>query len=647
MPRITKLASLATLGALLVSSALKADVRLPALFSDHMVLQRDRPIVVWGWADPGESVSVKLQEQRSTIQANLEGKWKATLEGIASGEDLTLTVAGESNTIELSNIAMGDVWICSGQSNMEWPLSKTDRASQDIPKADHANLRLFTVEKEMSFQPLDDVSSSGWRVCRPESAAEFSAVAYYFGKEIHQQTEVPIGLIHSSWGGTDIQTWTSWEVMSQTGEYEDLDPAEMAKSFEEAQANRQRFREAMSKAPGEKRKWMSPKTDVSDWKPVTLPQPWELGEIGAADGIVWYRKSFDIPQALAGSPATLSLTPIDDQDVTYLNGERIGSTSAWDAPRRYNIPRGKLKAGANTLVVKVVDHQGGGGFHGDPNLLFIEADGVKIPLTENWVYRPSVLSSDFGKTIAGPNAYPSLLYNAMIHPLLDFQIAGAIWYQGENNVNHAYRYRSYFTSLIKDWRHGWGWDFPFYWAQLANYMAPQKKPINSAWAELREAQDFALGLPRTGQAVLIDLGEADDIHPRNKRDVGYRLALNALYDTYGMDLVHTGPRFRAMTPKGREMVLSFDHTQGGLHAVNDRYGYLKGFTVAGDDQVFHWAKARIVGDKVIVSSPNVRKVVAVRYAWASNPDDANLYNGEGLPAAPFRTDDWQGVTFGK
>ncbi len=461
-----------------------ADVTLPTVVSDNMVLQRDLPVKLWGRADKGEVVSVLLNGQSAKTKAGKDGIWRIQLKAMPYGGPYDMTIKGK-NTITLRNILIGDVWVCSGQSNMEWVVANSNHAQEEIANAQYPKIRLLTVNKTMSNIPLQDADTQGWLECSPQTIDRFSAVGYFFGRELFRQTDIPIGLINTSWGGTVVETWTSIPMMQTQPEY---------------------------------------------------------------------------------------------------------------------------------------------------------AQKLSVLLTKEWRYKVSTVI-DASENV-GPNDYPSLLYNAMIAPLTSFPIKGAIWYQGESNAPEAYKYRTLFPNMITDWRKAWAQGyFPFYFVQLANFTAPVAEPGESDWAELREAQHLTLKLPNTGEAVIIDIGDAADIHPRNKQDVGYRLALNALAKTYGKQVEYSGPEYQSMKVNDNEVILSFTHDKGLF--AKSKYGYLSGFSIAGDDRKFVWAKACIEGNTVVVYSDKVNRPVAVRYAWATNPDDANLYNSDGLPASPFRTDDWK------
>lgn len=497
----------------LIAGPAGADVRLPAIFGDNMVLQSSfvKAVPVWGWARPGERVTVTFEGQTRSATTNDKGRWSVHLDPPKVGGPFEMTIEG-ANRITLHNILVGEVWVGSGQSNMQWPVKQSGDAEEEIANAKYPKIRLFTCERRVSSGPMDDTKGS-WVECSPETVPDFSAVAYYFGRELHKQLGVPVGLIHTSWGGTPAEAWTSRAAL-----------------------------EAMPECQPYVERWAK-----------------SIGDYPAA--LAKYREQLD--------------TWITD------------SAAAEDEGRPVPPPPG--------------------GVPGDPR--------------------------------ANPHR-PSGLYNAMIHPIIPFAIRGAIWYQGESNAGRAYVYRKLFPGMITDWRHAWGeGNFPFLFVQLANFQARQPEPGDSAWAELREAQLMTLALPNTAMAVIIDIGEANNIHPKNKQEVGRRLGL-AAEAMYGKKVEYSGPMYESMKVDGNSIRLTFTHAEG---LVAKDGGSLKGFAIAGEDRKFVWADAKIDGDAVVVSSASVAKPVAVRYAWADNPE-CNLYNAAGLPASPFRTDDWPGVT---
>jgi sialate O-acetylesterase len=629
----------------LLNTALYAEITLPYVLSDNMVLQRDLPVNIWGWARPGEKVTVMISGQKVSVKTGKNGEWKVQLKPIPAGGPYEMTIKGK-NSIVLKNILAGDVWVCGGQSNMEWPLSRSRNWSSDKNTCENPNIRLFYVPKNMSLKPLQNTKEAKWQACNEESASSFSAIGYYFGKNLNNDLNIPIGLINSNWGGTDIETWISLETMYADKDYtaaiDKIKVTNLDQLQKDAEMNIKKWQNAIdNEDPGIISKWYLPETDASDWKLMKLPQAWEGAGLPALDGVVWFRKEIKVAAGDAGKEAIISLGPIDDSDECYLNGVKIGKTeNRYDAPRLYKVAPGLVKAGINLISIKVIDTGGGGGLWGMDNQLYLETGSNKISLSGDWQYKVG-LDLPAPKEVSSPNSFPSLLYNGMINPLVNFPIKGVIWYQGENNAGNYIKYRTLFPAMIKDWRNKWNMgDFTFLFVQLANYMEPPLLPQQSTWAGLREAQTMTLAVPKTGMAVIIDIGDAKNIHPVNKDDVGYRLSLAALKVAYGKDIVYSGPVFKAVKINGDKIVLEFDNVGSGLVA-KDKYGYLKSFTIAGSDKKFVWARAYLTPDnKIVVSCDAVKNPIAVRYAWADNPDDANLYNTEGLPASPFRTDDW-------
>jgi sialate O-acetylesterase len=629
----------------------RAEVTLPKIFGDNMVLQRDKPIVVWGWASAQEKITVQFKGQSVNVKAGKDGKWKVSLAAEAAGGPYQLTVKGK-NTITFSNVLIGDVWICSGQSNMEWIVRNSNRAAEEIAQANYPAIRHFKVPKALATQPEKDVTGGEWKICTPENAGDFTAVGYFFARELTGALNIPVGLINTSWGGTHVETWTSRGAFEASDEFKTMITAmpklnldSLAKVKEAAHVQRiVALQGSVTEAPSAIAAWKEPTFNDSQWRHMYLPRPWEEQELGEVDGVVWFRKSVTLPAAAAGKEAVLALEKIDDSDEAYINGVKVGSTPQKPSDKRsYKVPAGILKEGVNVIAVRIEDTGLRGGMYGDAALVNLTVSGVAYPLAGEWQYR--VASIIKGNTGVGPNSYPTLLFNAMVNPLIPFAIKGAIWYQGESNASRAYQYRKAFPLMISDWRKQWGQgDFPFYFVQLASFNASYGTSARgSSWAELREAQTLTLSLPNTGMAVTTDIGEAGDIHPRNKQDVGKRLAAIALSKTYGKNNVYGGPAYQSMEVKDNKVVITFANTGGGL-VVKDRYGYLKGFEVAGADKQFRYAKATLEGNTVTVYHDAVTAPVAVRFGWADEASDTNLYNAEGFPAPPFRTDTWKGIT---
>lgn len=625
--------------------SLNATVRLPHLFSDHMVIQRDQPAKVWGWAGKNETVLVTINNQTKKVKADKYGSWTLSFDKIPIGGPYSMEIEGKDNRICLEDIYVGDVWLCSGQSNMEMPIhgwGSVDNYQEVIKNAGYHLIRTFNVSKAMDVSPKSDCDGV-WTVCSPKSVANFSAVAYFFAQKLNNELNIPIGIINSSWGGTEIESWIATDAYQNLSnhfkkKYEDIKITNFDRFVKQNEVNKNLYMAAMNNDPGMSEKWYNPSTDVSSWRKMKIPQVWE-NILGNIDGIVWFRRTFTLSEEDNGSHAMIQLGPIDDDDVLWVNGVKVGETRGYATNRLYEIPSGLLKEGENTIVVKITDYSGGGGIYGNADDLQVKTAKRQYSLAGEWLYKASVTNKLFNYVAISPNMYYGLLYNAMINPLTQFPIKGAIWYQGESNVAEAYDYRTLFPLMINTWREKWREQFPFYWVQLANYMAKDKTPQKSEWAELREAQTMALSLPLTGQAVITDIGEGDNLHPRNKQDVGLRLAFIALNKTYGMDnFVYSGPVFKSMKVLGNNICIEYDHIGQGLF-VKNKYGFVEGFSVAGVDRKFEWAQAYVYGNKVFLYSNHVAHPIAVRYSWSNNPD-VNLFNRDGLPAAPFRTDQW-------
>jgi sialate O-acetylesterase len=642
---------------LFLAVSLFAEIKLPAIFTDDMVLQQQTDAPIWGKASPGKDVKITISWDNKTysVKAATDGSWKAILKTPSYGGPYTVTIT-DGKKLVLNNVMIGEIWLCSGQSNMEMPLAgwgEVKNFKQEIAEANYPNIRLLQVKKKTSYQPQSDLilQNEKWQVCSPATVPEFSSVAYFFGRNLHQNmNNIPIGLIDASWGGTIAEAWTSAESLETmpyfakaVSEKKNLPDADAEKKYRAEYAAWEEKVMTVDKGFSNGNPvWAS--SDVNDvaWSDMSLPGLWEGNGLGEFDGIVWFRKTIDIPDDWAGKKLELSLGAIDDEEVTWFNGVKVGSTSGYNVNRVYTIPAGLVQKGKAVITVRVLDTGGGGGFGGNESEMYLkqEKSGKLLSLSGNWKYNSVI---DFSKFPTAPPALgnpnqPSVLFNAMIHPITSFAIKGAIWYQGESNADRGYQYRDLFPLMIRDWRKQMNNDIPFYFVQLANFMEQKSEPQESNWAELREAQLKTLHLNNTGMAVPIDIGEAYDIHPKNKQDVGTRLALAARVNTYGQNIPYSGPIYQTYKVDGNKMRVTFTNADGGLKIKDGQT--LKGFAIAGPDHKFYNAVAVIDGNEVIVSSPNVLFPVAVRYAWADNPD-CNLYNGAGLPASPFRTDDWR------
>ena len=650
---------------LLICTSTQAAVRVPALVGNNMVLQQEKKVRIWGWAEPNEKVTLTFANQKAEATADAQGHWQTFIGPLKAGGPFEMTLIA-SNTLTFKNILVGEVWVCSGQSNMEWPLVNSKNGAEAVAQANYPEIRLFTVQKATSETKLDDVKGQ-WVPTTPDSVGQFSAVGYYFGRELYQKLKVPVGLIHTSWGGTPAEAWTSNEALVTSAEMQPiLDRYQQSlKSLPDRQKDFQTrlvewIKKNLYEDPGNKGEalgYADPQASTSDWNTINLPQFFETAGM-KMDGAVWVRKEVDVPASWAGQPLQLSLAAIDDYDTTYFNGTKVGGIG-WDTPnsyivqRHYEVPAALVRPGRNVIAVRVFDSAGEGGF--GPGTMSLKPAGSgneSITLGGQWNYKIELeltpKTPDWGSRPEAPGPTnqnsPSVLYNAMIAPLTPYAIRGAIWYQGESNAGRAYQYRTLFPMMIRNWRSAWGeGDFPFYFVQLANWQPIKDQPGESEWAELREAQTWTLREPQTGMAVIIDIGDTNDIHPRNKLDVGQRLALWALANTYGQKGEYSGPLFEKFKVEGDKIKVTFSHAEG----LKTSDGSMpKGFAIAGEDHKFVWAEAKIEGNSVVVWSKDVMKPVAVRYAWADNPI-CNLFNKLNLPASPFRTDDWPGVTISR
>jgi sialate O-acetylesterase len=637
------------LACLLSAPSLPAAVRLPALLSDGMVLQRDTPAKVWGWAEPGEGVSVEFRAKRYSTQADAAGRWTITLDAQPAGGPDSMTIAADDDTITLRDVLVGDVWICSGQSNMTHQYRHwQERYAEEIARADERSIRQFQMPTTAALRgPLDDVSGPVWKTATAEHILDFGVVAHAFAAKLHARYGVPQGIVLTAVGGTRIEAWTSADGLRAfpdllaTAE-RNADPAYVDAINEAARRAREAAAPALAPDEGSSGPvaWFDPAYQPRGWKPITVPGWWEDQGVRDLDGVVWYRREIDLPAAVAGKEAKLKLGRIVDADEVWMNGTPVGNTTYQYPQRRYTVPAGLLKTGANTLVVRVTNRSGEGGFMPDKPY-HLQVGDAFFPLEGTWTYRVGQVFPRTPPTRSGITAQdqPAALFNGMIAPFTQHAVRGFVWYQGESNAGDPESYRALLPNLIADWRHHWGLgDLVFLVAQLPNYMAVDYLPAESNWARMREAQmEVASHTTNTGVGINIDLGEWNDIHPGDKKPVGERLALQAMRLSYGeTDVVASGPVFRSQRIEGDRIVLEFDHVGGGL--VSRDGEPLAHFAVAGPDKRFRWARAAIEGDTVIVSHESIPAPRFVRYAWADNPDFANLANREGLPAAPFRTD---------
>lgn len=635
---------------LLQAATASGEIKLPLLLSDGMVLQCDAATNIWGWASPSEEIAVEIAGTTYRTAANAAGEWQISLKPLPAGGPHRLAVRGRRDSAVVSNILVGEVWVCSGQSNMELPMRRVRPLYEaDIAAADNPMIRQFTVPQRYDFlTPQTDFPAGNWQAADPQSVLSFSATAYFFAAAIFEKYHVPIGLIHVSLGGSTTESWMSEGALqafphhlAEAKKFRDNDLIQKIETDDRkriaAWYDLLHQRDEGFKNPAQT--WLDPALDDSDWQTMQVPGYWADAAPGqAVNGVVWFRKNFDLPDYFLGQMVRLNVGRIVDADSVFLNGTFVGTTSYQYPPRRYDIPPGILKKSNNLLVVRVINNAGRGGFVLDKPYELRLGDQT-FDLKGAWRYRiGAVMEPLASQTFI--RWKPLGLFNAMLHPLFRFRIRGAIWYQGEANTKDPIEYRQLFPAMIEDWRAHWQQgDFPFLFVQLANFMEAKPQPTEGSWALLREAQLKTLRLPNTGMAVAIDLGEWNDIHPLNKKDVGRRLARAAQAVAYGeKNTAHGSPTVQSFEILGDRVLLTFEKNCR-LKTRHD--APLSGFAIAGADRRFVWGEAQIIdGHQVVVKSPAVPVPVAVRYAWADNPAESNLVHADGLPVSPFRTDGW-------
>lgn len=633
------------LGYFLLGVNCHAQVSLPQILSDSMVLQRNAPIKIWGWATEGEKIKVSLNGKNRNTTAVSDGTWAVEFPKMKAGGPYAIKING-INKIELKNILIGDVWLCAGQSNMVHQLNIHDVTYADeIANANYPKIRHFKIPTQTSLTgPTQDFKGGEWQVAVSDEIRPFSAVAYFFAKKIYERYGIPIGLINASVGGTPIEAWTSAEGFKDFPEILEV----IHKNKDTAYLNSRNIRNNIARKadsePSDKGlqgpvEWYNPNFEPKDWRKINIPGYWEDQGIRNLNGVVWYRREFELPESMAGKVARVFLGRIVDADELFINGQKIGHTTYQYPQRRYPVPENVLKTGKNVFVIKVTNFSGKGGFVPDkPYYLFNETDTVD--LKGYWEYKvgevfPLQESSAVATRPINAQNEPAALFNAMVAPYTQLSLKGMLWYQGESNSRNPEQYNDLLRTLISDWRNKFNEpNLPFIYAQLPNFMEVNYLPEESNWAELRQSQLAALTVPNTAMTVNIDLGEWNDIHPDNKKDVGERMALAALKLAYDEKIVHSGPIYKGHEISNGEITVSFSHVGGGLIAKDGEP--LSEFAIAGADKKFVWAQARIMDDKIVVWNDEIKDPKYVRYAWADNPDNPNLYNKEGLPASPFQ-----------
>jgi sialate O-acetylesterase len=663
-----------------LASTIHGTVTLPDLFSAHAVLQKAAAVPVWGKAEPGASVRVTIAGESQTATADQQGRWRVEMDlSMKAAGPFSLVIEG-TNRVVVPDVLIGEVWVCSGQSNMDWSVSRTTDAEAAIATSANARLRVFEPLHITSGQPLEEIQGT-WSVSGPVVAGRFPAVGYHFGKDLQQALSAPVGLISTSWGGTPVEAWTSREALQK-------DP-DLRQGSEQVIAELEAFPARQSRYAAQLKAWeqkyqiklptraasetfVGAGVSTSDWTPITLPG--NLAQAGLPEGqVIWIRRQVDITPEMTIGPLFLELGLINDFDSVYLNGKQVGETpygvAGGASARTYYLE--KSSPGEATLAIRIVAPVGRAAVVGPDAAFRIDRESlagkwwakVEIPLPE----LSAEAKRDYPLPLPAPPApskTPGYVYNSMLHPVIPYGIQGVVWYQGEDNGPRAFQYRTAFPLMITDWRQRWGQgSFAFYFCQLANFGPLTDEPGDSKWAELREAQTKTLALANTGQAILLDIGEPGDIHPRSKTEVGARLARIALANTYRRPIAYSGPAYRSFTLEGDAIRLHFGHAGSGLvarvvpatyHAAtvdarlsplvrHSPESELEGFAICGADRKWKWANASVDGNTVLVRRSGISQPVAVRYNWADSPI-GNLYNSDGLPAGPFRTDDFPGLT---
>lgn len=654
--------SMLVLSFAVLSVMAKDNIKLPYFFSNDMVLQRQKPIKLWGTPTAETAFDIEFAGKKEKVKTSKDGKWEVVFPAMEVGGPYGLKVISDSS-FTINNILIGDVWVCSGQSNMELTLKRTINAPYELSKANYDGIRFFTVPKNASSFPVDTIKAAKWKICNSNDAWAFSAVAYFFARELYKTYKIPIGIIHTSWGGTPAESWTSPEALATYPDFaKKIDS--LTKVFQAGNTTDVLQKEAYNNTvPYQKKiretdkgyieKWYRPDYNASSWRTFVVPGTLEQQDLQEYKGSIWLRKEMVIPSSMKLQDMILCLDKLNENDVTWINGTQIGGTTGAGGKRFYRVAKEFIVPGKNIITIRLETFGKPAGFEAkDASLIRLEQlvlseNPITIPLAGEWQY---TMGMPYGQYLPMPKAginvsnLPSVLYNGMINPFKNLAVKGFLWYQGENNAGRAYQYRTLFPLMIKDWRKQFNQgELPFIFTQLAGYGAITNNPVDHIWAELREAQSQTLSLPNTGMAVTIDVGDPFDIHPINKQVVGKRLADEAKRMVYGNTGLQTSPLYQSIRISGDSIRIKLSNIGKRLLSKD---GVPAGFAIAGADKKFEWAKAKIDGDEIVVWLRNV-KPVAVRYAWTGSPvesNGANVFNKDGYPLSPFRTDSWKGIT---
>ncbi len=616
------------------------------IFGDNMVLQRGKANTIWGWSEPGDHVQVKIGEQTSSAVAGPDRHWQVKIQPPPVGGSYTIKITGHEN-VELHNVLVGDVWLCGGQSNMGLPLQFARNGAEEVKAANYPEIRFFSVDGHPAYRRSDTIEGN-WKAVSPETAGKVSAVGYYFARKVQNEIHLPIGLIVDAMGGTPAEAWTSAAALRPLHDF-DIPLAELQRlAFEGAPEYGNYVMHWYDQYDvGLKGNWATPELDDSSWKPVDIPGGFKELGVPETPALAWFRKEIVVPNPLPAGMPLLYLGSIERMDTAYINGKSVGASAWVENPRVYPLFGAVLKPGKNVIAIRVLKTKPDGGFLGKPEELhLVLGDKTSIPLAGKWKGR---LSVDARPPQPLPIGYenwpvlPTVLYEGMLAPIAPLSITGALWYQGEQNSERGYQYRKILPVMIADWRRLFAQgDFPFYIISLPAFKPRSAMPVEGdQWTETRESQAIAASsVPNSCLAVTIDTGDAENIHAKDKQPVGERLALCALAKYYGKNVVYSGPTLNSADRLPTSIRLHFANVDGGLVMKGPK---LEEFAIAGEDRKWVWADAHIEGDTVVVSSPSVPNPKEVRYAWQSNPV-ATLFNGAGLPAGPFRTDTWPGIT---
>jgi sialate O-acetylesterase len=634
----------------LFCTSANCQLHLSAIFNDHMILQRDKPIKIWGAAKSGDDVTVLIGEKKGSAIADKNGKWLITLPASPAGGPYVLTIKSGKEIKTYKDVLFGEVWLCSGQSNMQFRVRQAVNAKYEIHRANNPLIRQLNIPNMLSFKPEEFIDSAQWILSAPETTGDFTAVGFFFARDIYEKLHVPIGLIYDNWGGSNVECWISKNDMLGSDDLKDY-ARQMSDNWDQTNARIEKQLAATLaknndgvKPNMNEEDFLKPDYSFSGWMTTSAPGDLDWNGLPAYRGEAYMMKIVMVDSIQSQLPSLLSMGTGDIRFSIFLNGRQLS------IPDGKNIliplPPDSWKPGKNIVMVKIggqpVPDQMTIGIHGASDLLYVDFDGERISLAdEKWKVFP--LLDRPHHFMHWMNNEGTIIYNAMIHPIIPFAVRGVLWYQGEANVDHAFEYRKTFPLMIGSWRKEWNDEFPFLFVQLASFGSDESSNAGNKWAEIRESQSKTLDLPKTGMAVTTDVGEAKDVHPKNKQVVGHRLAAIALNDVYGLPQTCSGPVYESVSFSNGKAILSFKSIGKGLMSKN-RYGALAGFEIAGADRRFYFAKAVIRGDQVSVSADSVANPVAVRYGWSNAPVDINLYNVEGFPASPFRTDDWPGVT---